>query len=257
MSESIAAVERAGEILHAFIEASPTKPTLGVTELAERLALSKAVVHRTLISLKASDLVHDDGDGRYTLGPAVLALGTSYLRNLDIRDMSRHLLRRLCDETNETATLSVRRGATRVYVDQVNPIRDIKMTVEIGSSAPLHAGASSKALLAHLEEEEVDSILSGVLHKLTKRTIVEPKEMRRELALVREQGFAVSLGERQEGGGSVASPILNDEGRPLGVIAVCAPTARIKAEMDAIAPLLVEGVRLLSKKFGWRDDASI
>ena len=139
--QTIATVERAADVLNAFTDLDGADT--GVTELSERLGLSKAVVHRILSSLRVKGLVELDEDSRrYSLGPASLSLGLTYLQKIDVRDEARTFLRDLSDETNETATLSVRRGNMRMYVDQVTPSREVKMIVQLGHPFPLHAGAS-------------------------------------------------------------------------------------------------------------------
>jgi DNA-binding IclR family transcriptional regulator len=250
-SQTIATVERAADVLNAFTEVDGE--TLGVTELAEKLALSKAVVHRILASLRAKGFVELEGSTRrYALGPAALALGLTYLQGIDVRDRARPFLRELSERTNETATLSVRRGDVRLYVDQVNPPREVRMTVRLGHPYPLHAGSSSKAFLAHLSDEEIDSLLDRVLEPLTSITITDAASLRAELKTVRERGYAISFGERQEGAGSVAAPVFDHEGRPAAVISVCGPLERFRREVDDIAPLLVDATGRLSRVLGWK-----
>ena len=143
--QRIATVERAADVLNAFTELDGA--TVGVTELSERLGLSKAVVHRILSSLRVKGFVELDGDSRrYSLGPASLSLGLTYLQQIDVRDEARGFLRDLSDQTSETATLSVRRGDMRMYVDQITPSREVKMTVQLGHPYPLHAGGVLKGI---------------------------------------------------------------------------------------------------------------
>jgi DNA-binding IclR family transcriptional regulator len=247
---TIGTVERAVDVLGAFTEAEG--PTLGVTELARQLGLSKAVVHRILTSLRAKGFVTVDQETRrYSLGPAALALGLAYLRHIDVRDQARVVLRELSEETNETATLSIRRGDARIYVDQVTPPREVMMTVQLGHPYPLHAGASSKAFLAQLPEAELARYFSRRLEPLTEITVTDADALRGELADIREKGWAISYGERQEGAGSIAAPVFDHEGRPAAVISVCGPVERFRKEVDGIAPLLVEATRKLSRQLGW------
>ena len=250
--QTIVTVERAADVLNAFTDSDGE--TLGVTELSQHLGLSKAVVHRILASLRGRGFVEvDEITRRYSLGPSALALGLTYLQKIDVRDRARGALRELSDVTNETATLSVRRGDVRMYVDQVTPPREVKMTVQLGHPYPLHAGGSSKVFLAHLSDPEIDGYLEHTLDRLTDLTIVDPVAIRVELVTIRKQRYSVSFGERQEGAGSVAAPILDHEGRPAAVISVCGPVERIRLEVGEIAPLLLEVTGRLSRQLGWED----
>lgn len=253
--QTITTVERAADVLNAFTEVDT--PTLGVTEIAERLSLSKAVVHRILASLRTRELVDVDTETRrYSLGPAALALGLTYLQKIDVREQARPYLRKLSQLTGETATLSIRRGNRRLYIEQVTPVREVKMTVQLGHPYPLHAGSSSKAFLAHLPENEIEAVLSEDLEPLTDRTVTDPDLLRKELTTIRESGYAMSLGERQEGAGSVAAPIFDHEGKPVAVISVCGPVERFRGEVEEIAPTLLEVTAELSRQLGWRDGLS-
>lgn len=248
--QTIAGIERALEVLSVF--ARHAGKDLGVTEIANELQLSKAVVHRVLSSFKAAELVElDEETRRYRLGIGALRFGMAYLEGLDVLGIARDRLDRLVDLTQETATVSVRSGQRRVYVAQSTPQRDIKMVVRIGSSHPLHSGASSKAILAFMPEEFQDAYLArGDLEQLTERTITSVTGLREELALIRERGYAISLGERQQGAGSVAAPVFDHTQRPIASISVCGPVERFSAEVDACSTHLLEQAADISRRLG-------
>jgi len=250
--KTIAAVQRASAVLLQFTGSD--RSTLGVTEIANALGLSKAVVHRILASLKEDGFVAIDEDSRrYSLGPAVLSLGLAYLDNLDLRTLARPSLDHLSEVTSETSTLSIRHGDTRVYVDQVTPAREVKMTVPLGRPFPLHAGGSSKAFLAFLPEDEREAYLqTHELERMTEATLTDPDVLRAELEVIRKRGFARSLGERQAGAGSVAAPVFDHEGRPVAVVSVCGPLERFRQEADDAAKQLLEHTREISRRLGFR-----
>lgn len=254
--KTIAAVERAADVLSLFAQSE--RATLGVTEIAQELHLPKAVVHRILTSLRGREFVELDADSRrYRLGPTALALGTRYLDRIDIRELARDAMRRLSDRTGETATFSIRHDSSRVYIDQVTPNREVKMTVLLGQPFPLHAGGSSKAFLAFLEAEaQEDYLRNHELTSMTPRTVTDPEKLRRELATIRRQGYATSLGERQAGAGSVAAPILDRSGHPVAVMSVCGPVERFSGEVKTVAPLLLAETQALSAKLGYAQRAS-
>lgn len=245
------AVDRVADVLLRFLDASGA--TLGVTELATDLGLSKAVVHRIVSALTRRGLLGVDvATRRYRLGPATLALGEAFLAGTQIRELARPGLRQLSHETNETATLSVRTGDHRIYVDQVGPDREVIMSVSVGVPYPLHAGASSKAFLAFLPEGELAAVLAGPLELLTDRTVVEPDRLRTEIRRIRGQGYAASDGERQPGSSSVAAPVFDHLGRVAAVMSVCGPTDRFRAERDQHAAALLHVTGSLSAALGHR-----
>ena len=248
--QTIAGVERALDVLTYFGEADGM--TLGVTEIAEGLGLSKAVVHRILSSCRGKGFVDlDPRTRRYRLGPRIMSLGLAWLDRIDVRSLARPALRSLCHATAETATLSIRSGWTRVYVDQVTPDRDIKMVVQVGRAFPLHAGASSKALLAFLDPLEQQAYLDqGPLLAVTAGTVTDKRALRRELDQIRETGYAISFGERDVSAGSVAAPVHGPDRRPHAVISVAGPLGRFRDEAERFTALVLEHTRELTTQLG-------
>lgn len=248
---SVASIERAADVL--FLFAQDDQPDLGVTEIAKSLEISKAVVHRILTSLRERNLVVVDAESRrYTLGPAVLQLAAAYRDRLDVRNLALESMQQLSATTNETATLSVRNGSTRLYVDQVTPPREVRMTVQLGQPFPLHAGSSGKAFLAFLAPAERETYLrERPLEAVTEQTITDPTELVIELDRIRGQGFAVSLGERQVDAASVAAPVFDADGIT-AVISVCGPLERLRPVVEQTAATVVEATRLLSVRLGHR-----
>lgn len=251
-SQSIAAVERAIDVLLLFGRTDAL--SLGVTEIADELSMPKAAVHRILTSLRSRELItFEPSTRRYLLGAAAVALGRAYLSKLDIRSLAAPELAWLSAETGETATLSIRNGDTRIYVDQVVPRREVRMEIMIGGSYPLHAGASSRTFLAFMTDTEIDDYIARHdLPSLTEKTITDQARLRRELAAVRKRGYAASFGERQAGAGSVAAPIFDHEGRVAAVISVSGPVDRLKGELDMCTTALLAATDRLSARMGYR-----
>lgn len=255
MASGTEAAARVADVLLMFADGPAS---LGVTEIARRLGLSKAVVHRILQSLADRSFVAADPVTReYRLGPAAVALGTRVLRDLDLRRAARPVLRQLRDTTGETTTLSEATDLSRVYLDQFESPQEIKMTVELGRRHPLHAGASGRAILAFLPPDMIEQVISYGLPTLTPVTIQSASRLRRELALVRERGYATSRGERQLGAGSVAAPVFGMEGEVAGAISVCGPVSRFDAAaVERYAPLVTAAARAVSLALGWAGDGS-
>lgn len=242
---------RVADVLLAFLNGPHA---LGVSAIARELDLSKAVVHRILQTLVHRGLLAPDAAQRgYRLGPAAAALGARALRESDLRAAAYPVLRELQQATGETTTLSALVPGGRVYVDQVESSREIKMTVEVGRRFPLHAGSSSVSILSFLPDERIEEVLAGPLEQLTERTIVDPELLRRRVLEVRSRGYTCSDGERQDGAGSVAAPLFGLDGHVEGAISVCGPAARVDAAArDRFVPLLTAAAERVSRALGWR-----
>lgn len=250
VGQTIATVERAADVLMYVSEAN--QASFGVTEIADALGLSKAAVHRILASLRTRGLIElDELTRRYFLGVGAMKLGLAYLDRIDLRRIAHPELVALSERTAETATLSVRSGWTRFYVDQVTPRREVIMSVSLGTPYPLHAGASSKAFLAFLGDDEIGAYLAQPeLVRFTLDTVTDRAKLRREITQIRRRSYAQSFAERQAGAASVAAPVLDHRGRPQGVVSVCGPIERFRGEAEASVEALLDVTARLSGRLG-------
>lgn len=229
---------------------------IGVTELARRLGLSKAVVHRILQSLESRNLLSFDRTARtYEVGPAAVILGSRAMRDQELRRAALPVLRQLQTTTGETTTVSVLVGTSRIYLDQIVSQRELKMMVEIGRPFPLHAGSSSKAILAFVSPDLREQVLSEGLPELTPQTITSRAELEEELVAIRRRGVAVSRGERQHGAGSIAAPVRDPHGDVIGSLSICGPINRFTGSvLRRYGPLVRrsadEVTRILSDRMG-------
>lgn len=228
---------------------------VGVSALARELQIPKAVVHRLLKGLAADGfLAFDESDKKYRLGSGALLVGLAASRQIDIHRIVRPLLERLVRATAETATLSLKRGWTRVYVDQVLSPQEIRMEVTTGVAYPLYAGASSKAILAAMTDAAIHECLaSEPRHAMPVSTMVTDEELLAEVEVIRERGYAVSSGERDPAASSVAAAVLDSSGRPMGSLSLCGPRGRFEqADIDRYGRLVREAATEASAALGYR-----
>ncbi|HEX4204600.1 MAG TPA: IclR family transcriptional regulator [Ktedonobacteraceae bacterium] len=248
--EGTEAVTRTADVLLLFLTGSAT---LGVSEIARRLDISKAVVHRILRSLLSRDFVaFDTKQRKYRLGPAAAALGAHALRDLDLRQLALPLLRHLQQETAETAVVVALVGTSFAFLDQVPSLQEIKMTVEVGRLFPLNAGASGKAVLAFASPDLRQRFFSEPLPALTTQTKVSSMDLESDLERITRDGVVISFGERQPGACSVAAPIFGVDGYAVGAICVCGPLGRFSSEKIArFIPLVKDTTHTISLQLGW------
>lgn len=238
------AADRVADVLLLFARSDDP---LGVSRIARSLSLSKAVVHRILQSLASRSLVQPvPGGSTYILGPAAAALATRAWSQLDLRAVASPILRRLRDQTRETTTLSVLVGNQRIYLDQFESPQEIKMVVEIGPRFPLHSGASSRAILAHLPAPFVDEAIRQLQ---VLRPDVDADAYRADLEEIRRRGWAASINERQTGAASIAAPFFDSAGNVLGSVSASGPVFRYTGETNAEqARLVVEAAQQITAR---------
>lgn len=253
VARPLSAVEKAVTFIHIVAEAD--KAGIGVTEIAKIAALPKGTTHRILKTLSDRELLYFDTETkRYTLGSNLLNFGLAAMRQLDVPRLARPYLLDLSQQTEETLTLSMRQGEMRVYLDQVPSIQEIKMTVPIGIKFPLYAGASSKAILSTMDDEELNAYIDATeLNPLTEGTILNGDVLRTEVEEARILGYTTSRGERQRDAGSIAAPIRGASGDAFGSISVCGPIQRFDRNGSrALGKLVKEYADRLSAEIGYR-----
>lgn len=221
------------------------EPWLGVTDLARRLGLGKAVVHRILQQLLGTGLVrYDEASRRYALGPAAVALGRSAGRRSELVAAAAPELAHLAQVTGETTTVAARVGHGRVYVDQVESSQHIRIAIRIGEHQALTNGASGLSILAFLPPADVDLALSVPLPQFTPRTVVDPAAIRDRLAAIRERGWASTSSERVPHSSSIAAPVLDAAGVAVGSLSVAYLDSRFPEEdVPAVAGLVTDAAR--------------
>ena len=246
------AVDRVLRVLLAFCSAGHE---LGISELSREVGLGKSVVHRILGGLMVFDFVtQDPKTSRYRLGPGATQLGLSALGSLDLLGIARPVMERLREETRETVTVSIKVGDHRTYAAQVESPQDIRMRVEVGRSFPLYAGASGRAILAHLPPEELAHYLDVTpIVSLTPGTINSREALVEELQHVRQRGYAASAGERDPLAAAVAAPLRSLDGDVIGAISVCGPVPRFTPDrVFVIGESVRDAAAQVSAAMGYR-----
>jgi IclR family KDG regulon transcriptional repressor len=192
------------------IEALEKHPkSLSVSELSRLINLPKSTTHHILRALLPYNYIYQNPDDKkYTLGFRFLEIGRKMLRNLDVRQIAKEYLDRLCEESKETVHLSILRGGLVVYLERVSPPEGFSLPINIDITAEPHTCAAGKIFLSGMSQQEMSSMYSGgPLKKITNRTITSQRRLFKEIETVRNQGYALDDEEFYEGLRCVAAPI--------------------------------------------------
>lgn len=242
----IEAVERAIQVLDAVAAA---RGEVGTNELARRTGINASSVSRVLATLADARLVEIvPATGRYRLGLRLVQLGNAVLSRLDVRELGRPSLELLVEATGETATLSLAGEGDAVTVDFVRSPATVQSVAQIGRPSVGHATAAGKVALAFGRTP----FPAPPLRAYTPRTITHLDELEREIELVREQGWAQAIGEREGDLNAVAAPVLGAAGDLAAVLGVQGPAARFgPVAMRSAREAAVGAAGELSAALGW------
>ncbi|KIL38767.1 hypothetical protein SD70_24390 [Gordoniibacillus kamchatkensis] len=229
------------------------KPEWGVTELSEYLGLYKSVVHRMLVTLEHRGfVVQHPLTQKYTLGIKVFELGVVAGNQLNLRTLSRPIMEELCESTKETVMLMIVDGLEGICIEKVESSQSVRYTSPLGKRVPLHAGATTKILLAYLPQDKINQIISGGLPKFTDYTISDPDELLRQLKDIREQGYCISANDFSLGGMGIAVPIRNHEGDVVAGLSISGLEFRMSPIADSLLRQCQAAADHISKRLGAR-----
>ncbi|RYG98997.1 MAG: IclR family transcriptional regulator [Alphaproteobacteria bacterium] len=212
-------LERMMEILSA-LELQSSGET--IRSLSNQLSMPRSTVYRILNTLSSHNVVRRQADGTYALGTRLLSLASKVRADpaLDLVSVAQAAMKRLAEASGEANKLSVRDNQAVVVVASVAGQGQYALNPAIGQSFPLHAGAASKMLLAHMQPDEITKFLLAPLQKYTPRTLTDPGELLSELQRIRDQGWACDRGEHGASVWAVAAPIATPSGQVIAALSI-------------------------------------
>ena len=226
----VPAVERTFTILRALA----AHGALPLGEIVQECGLNKSTtlyILRTLVALDMAD--YDETARTYALGPGLMELGMAASSQFsDVAIAKRHLTE-LLELMNVTIVLYRRLSRDEIMmVDKLERVHRVRITVQAGVHIPIQGGSFGRAFLAFDRPADVDDALRGGLHRFTPKSVTNVRAFRRELATVREQGWAVDHEGFALGVSTVAAPIFGPDGQ---IVLVAAAVGFTNVLTDEVA----------------------
>lgn len=219
-----------------------------LSTVARTVGLHPTTTLRMLESLRTGDLIRQRR-GLYEIGARAFEIGCSFVNRKPLAHEAQALVDDLARRVNETASFGILDDGEVLYLAIAPGERELGIQSTAGGRHPAHCTALGKALLAHLPWESVEAILEA--HpptRLTSSTLVDPARLRKELARVAEEGFAVDDEERVPGVVCVAAPIRDQTGTAVAAISISGPSLRITRRR--IPALAQEVIRISDEASG-------
>jgi IclR family acetate operon transcriptional repressor len=226
---------------------------LTLTDIAQRVELAPSTAHRLLSTLEKMGYVTQSGEmGRWYVGLQAFTVGTSFLANRDFVAHSHPYMRRLMEQSGETANLGILDGTDAVFIDQVQCRETMRTIVRLGSRVPLHASGVGKAIFAALPDDEIEAILKVKgLPRITGNTITSPETMWAAIRVIRQRGWSFDDEEHALATRCVAAPIYNEHVEVLGAISLAGPSSRLPDErIRQLGALVAHVAQELTQRLG-------
>lgn len=215
-----------------------------LTDLAVRTGLSPSTVHRLLTTLEKRRFVQfDRSDSVWHIGARSFSVGTTFLRRRSFSAQALPFLRKLRDQTRETANLAVVDDGTVMIVNRAESREIMRTVTKVGGRVPMVASGLGKAVLATYSEEDVHAVIRRQgMPKLTAKSVVRAGELSKVLQTIREQGYSVDDEEAVIGLRCVSAVVYDDRSEPLAAISVSGTTARVPIERVPVLGKIVREV---------------
>ncbi len=240
-------LERAARMLRAF---SADDDSLTAAELGQRAGLPRSTAHRLAVELVALHLLDRLDDGSFTIGTGLWELGELAPVAMRLRERALPHILRLYEASAENVHVAVLSGsdpatAEALYVARVTGPHSIPTLSRMGGRHPLHTTGVGKALLSQQDREWLDLFFQRTLERETVHSIVDERQLRDELALARERGFATTHQEMTLGNVSIAAPLPSVAGLPPAAVGVV--THLVRADERRLGNLVVAAARDIAR----------
>ncbi|MCX8584253.1 MULTISPECIES: IclR family transcriptional regulator [unclassified Gilliamella] len=220
------------------------------SQIFQDLNLPKSSTSTLLNALVMHGILRQD-QNKFYLGLKLHEWGDKSLEQFDITKIAEPLMTKLRDQTNLTCHLGVLDGLYSVYIAKIENDQAIGIRTWIGKKLPLHSSGIGKALIAWLPDEKIDQLIpEDKLPKYTDTTITSKKQLKKELAKIRSQGWAYDNQEDVKGVHCIAAPIFNKNHEPIAAISISGVLFQLPVEkIEKYSELVRKACQQLTNKF--------
>ncbi|WP_026534740.1 IclR family transcriptional regulator [Arthrobacter sp. H14] len=241
-------LNKISDILGAF---SLARPELSLTEIREATGLPTSTVQRLVGNLVTHGFL-DRVDDRYRVGIKMSYWAAPATQGVEILEILKPVLNELRDELGETVGFFQSSLNYRVCVAVAETHHMLRRDMRVGRILPLHAGSAGRVLLAW-DPELAKRVLASELDQLTESTITDTESLRLAIEQTRNDGYAITTGERESSASGLSAPVFNAQADLVGALTIMGPTLRMPRELcDQWVEKLLEGAEQITRMTGGR-----
>jgi DNA-binding IclR family transcriptional regulator len=232
-------------ILEAFTE---DRTLLTLSEISARTGLPLTTTHRLVSELTKGGALERDADRRYRIGLRLWEIASLAPRSVGLRESALPFLEDLYEATHQHAQLAVLDGHDVVYLERISGRNAVEVISRVGGRLPPHATGVGLVLLGYADRALQEEVLAKPLRRYSPKTISSANELRRALADVRRDGFAISEGQIGLNAVSVAAPIFGPDDTVIAALSVVVPTEG--GDPRSLVPVVRAAARGISRVLG-------
>jgi DNA-binding IclR family transcriptional regulator len=252
-ASTVGTVGRVARLLACIAEA---EGEVSLKYLCQALNLPASTVHRLLSLLIKEGLVErSTSSALYGPGLELARISSLIASKISIVNLAKPIMRTIVQECDQTCVLlryiPTSRRVMAIHAEfSSNPLR---YEIELFQPYSLLWGASGRAVLAFLPQEEIDAVLKdATVSPVSGEALPSRKVMLKQLREIQKQGYAITQAQRIAGAVGFAAPLFNSEPRVIGCLSLRIPKARFNQKTEAtIAQLLRAQAAALNRRLGF------
>lgn len=226
-----------------------------LAELVRETGIPHATARRLVLELTEAGALERLEDGRFALGLRLWQLATLTPRTESLRVLARPYMDDLYGALEQHVQLAVLADDHAVIIERMSSPDAISLVSQVGGRLPLHSSGVGKVLLSHADQAMIDRILAGRLSVYTPSTIADPAVLRREIAACRMTGTATVRAETSREADSVATRIVDAEGRVVAALSVVVRSGSV--QLQTALPSVITSGLAISRALGWQPGVPI
>ncbi|WP_090956806.1 IclR family transcriptional regulator [Arthrobacter sp. ov118] len=248
-SNTLLVLGKISSILDAF---SLARPVLSLSDIREATGMPTSTVQRLVANLMSQGFL-DREDDSYRIGMRLAYWAAPATRGMEVIDVISPVLKTLRDTTGETTCFYKAEQHQRVCVAMAETRHALRREMHLGKILPLHAGSAGRVLLAW-DSDLMEEVLRDPLESLTESTITSSEDLVTAVKNTRTDGFAITVGEREDGASGLSAPVFDAAAGLVGAVTINGPTLRMPRETCEawVEPLLTAAehmTRLIGGRF--------
>jgi DNA-binding IclR family transcriptional regulator len=224
------------------------------SELSAKLHIPKSSLTSLLASLSNRNyLVYDADTRRYRIGPKVLSLAGRFMANFDLVQIGRPIVDELMATTNESSSLTIMQDEQVLNIYTRNCPHVLMRSLQVGDRAPMYATAAGRAILAFMDDEEIERYLAATtLARITPHTTTDQNKLLKMLQTIRSTRLSYCREELHEGSTAISTTVFDIYGRPTASVNVVTPTMRSTTSKEKmIESAILRAGQNFSEKLGY------
>jgi DNA-binding IclR family transcriptional regulator len=229
------------------------RPEMSLAEFVRRSGYSKSTAYRLLLTLAEAGWLERGPGGAFRLTIKPFQVGSILVDSLELRREAGPIMARMAAELDETVYLVVAAGTHAVCLERIDSGQGVRVVdLYVGGSQPLHLGAAPRALLAFDEDALLPALLAEGLSRRTERSLVNPSDLRADLAKTRLRGYSISDEDVTPSVGAIGAPIFGANGHAVAALSFGGLRHHVLPPRPAHVACLLHACQEISMRLGYR-----